>query len=102
MNKAEFIAVLAKEHYAGNKVEAARALKAVTETIGQQTALTGKVTITGFGIFEKVHRGDRTVRNPRTGERKPAEAVDVPRFRPGSELKAYVSGAKQTPTPNHL
>ena len=37
------------------------------------------------------------VRNPRTGERKRAKATAVPRFRAGSDLKAYVSGAKKVP-----
>jgi DNA-binding protein HU-beta len=37
------------------------------------------------------------VRNPRTGERKRAKATAVPRFRAGSDLKAYVSGAKKLP-----
>ena len=55
------------------------------------------MSITGFGVFEKVHRSARMVRNPRTGERKPAEATAVPRFRAGTDLKAYVSGAKKVP-----
>jgi DNA-binding protein HU-beta len=37
------------------------------------------------------------VRNPRTGERKRAKATAVPRFRAGTDLKAYVSGAKKVP-----
>jgi DNA-binding protein HU-beta len=37
------------------------------------------------------------VRNPRTGERKKAKATAVPRFRAGTDLKAYVSGAKKVP-----
>lgn len=97
MNKAEFIEVLATNHFDGNKAEAARALNAVTQTITYQTAIGGKVTITGFGVFEKIDRPARVVRNPRTGERKKAEAVSLPRFRPGTNLKAYISGAKKVP-----
>lgn len=96
MNKAEFIEVLAT-HFNGNKAEAARALNAVTQTITYETATGGKVTITGFGVFEKVHRSARMVRNPRTGERKRAKATAIPRFRAGTDLKAYVSGAKKVP-----
>ena len=96
MNKAEFIEVLST-HFDGNKAEAARALNAVTQTITYQTATGEKVTITGFGVFEKVHRSARMVRNPRTGERKRAKATAVPRFRAGTDLKAYVSGAKKVP-----
>ena len=96
MNKAEFIEVLST-HFDGNKAEAARALNAVTQTITYQTATGEKVTITGFGVFEKVHRSARMVRNPRTGERKRAKATAIPRFRAGTDLKAYVSGAKKVP-----
>jgi len=97
VNKAEFIEVLATNHFDGNKAEAARALNAVTETITYETATGGKVTITGFGVFEKIHRPARVVRNPRTGERKKAKAMYLARFRPGTNLKAYVSGAKKVP-----
>ena len=84
-------------YYDGSKSEAAKALNAVVETITHKTAAGEKVSITGFGVFEKVHRSARMVRNPRTGERKRAKATAVPRFRAGTDLKAYVSGAKKVP-----
>ena len=94
MNKAELIQALSA-YYDGSKSEAAKALNAVVETITYKTAAGEKVSITGFGVFEKVHRSARMVRNPRTGERKRAKATAVPRFRAGTDLKAYVSGAKK-------
>ena len=94
MNKAELIQAVAA-YYDGSKTEAAKALNAVVETITYKTAAGEKVSITGFGVFEKVPRSARIVRNPRTGERKRAKATAVPRFRAGSDLKAYVSGAKK-------
>ena len=96
MNKAELVEALS-EHYDGSKAEAAKALNAVVQTITCTTAAGEKVSITGFGVFEKVDRPARMVRNPRTGERKEAPATAVPRFRAGTELKAYVSGAKKVP-----
>ena len=96
MNKAELIEAVAT-HYDGSKSEAAKALNAVIKTITYKTAAGEKVSITGFGVFEKVHRSARMVRNPRTGERKRAKATAVPRFRAGTDLKAYVSGAKKVP-----
>jgi DNA-binding protein HU-beta len=96
VNKAELIQAVAA-YYDGSKSEAAKALNAVVETITYKTAAGEKVSITGFGVFEKVHRSARMVRNPRTGERKRAKATAVPRFRAGSDLKAYVSGAKKVP-----
>jgi DNA-binding protein HU-beta len=96
VNKAELIQAVAA-YYDGSKSEAAKALNAVVETITYKTAAGEKVSITGFGVFEKVPRSARMVRNPRTGERKRAKATAVPRFRAGSDLKAYVSGAKKVP-----
>jgi DNA-binding protein HU-beta len=96
VNKAELIQAVSA-YYDGSKSEAAKALNAVVETITYKTAAGEKVSITGFGVFEKVHRSARMVRNPRTGERKRAKATSVPRFRAGSDLKAYVSGAKKVP-----
>jgi DNA-binding protein HU-beta len=96
VNKAELIQAVSA-YYDGSKSEAAKALNAVVETITYKTAAGEKVSITGFGVFEKVHRSARMVRNPRTGERKRAKATAVPRFRAGSDLKAYVSGAKKVP-----
>ena len=96
MNKAQLIEALAA-YYDGSKTEAAKALNAVVQTITYKTAAGEKVSITGFGVFEKVARAARMVRNPRTGERKRAKATAVPRFRAGSDLKAYVSGAKKVP-----
>lgn len=93
MNKAELIDSLAKAHFEGNKASATRALNAVVDTISSEVANTGKVSITGFGVFEVIHREARIVRNPRTGERKPAEAMDLPRFRPGTDLKKRVTEA---------
>ena len=82
VNKAELIEALSA-HYDGSKTEAAKALNAVVQTITYKTAAGEKVSITGFGVFEKVHRSARMVRNPRTGERKRAKATAVPRFRAG-------------------
>jgi DNA-binding protein HU-beta len=96
VNKAELIEALAAE-YDGSKAQAAKALNAVIDTITYSTARGEKVSITGFGVFEKIRRPARMVRNPRTGERKRAKATSVPKFRAGSELKAYVSGEKKPP-----
>jgi DNA-binding protein HU-beta len=96
MNKAELIEALA-EHYDGSKADATRALNAVVHTVSARTAAGERVAITGFGVFERVERPARTVRNPRTGEQLQAPATAVPRFRPGTELKAYVAGSRPVP-----
>jgi DNA-binding protein HU-beta len=91
VNKAELIKELST-HFEGSRSEAARALNAVVETITSTVAGGEKVSVTGFGVFEKIDRPARTVRNPRTGERKEAAATSVVRFRPGTDLKASVAG----------
>ena len=91
MNKAELIRELSAR-FDGSKSEAARALNAVVETITSTVSTGEKVSVTGFGVFEKVDKPTRTVRNPRTGERKEAPATSVVRFRPGTDLKSSVAG----------
>ncbi len=51
-------------------------------------------------MIEKVTRAARMVRNTRTCEFRGAKATAVPRFRAGTDLKAYVSGAKKLPKPS--
>ena len=96
MNKAELIEALA-QHYEGSKAEATKALNAFVHTVSATTAAGDRVAITGFGVFERVERPARTVRNPRTGEQLQAPATAVPRFRAGTELKAYVAGSRPVP-----
>ena len=96
MNKSQLIDTLAAR-YEGNRKAAAHALESVLDTITREVAKGEKVAITGFGSFEKRIRPARTVRNPRTGERIKAKKTAVPKFNPGAELKAVVSGAKKLP-----
>lgn len=96
MNKGQLIEQLAGQ-FDGNKRAAQHALEAVVSTITREVARGEKVAITGFGAFEKAIRPSRMVRNPRTGERTRAKKTAVPKFRPGADLKAVVSGAKKPP-----
>ena len=91
MNKAELIKELSL-HFDGSRSDAAHALNAVVETITSTVSTGEKVSVTGFGVFEKIDRPARTVRNPRTGERKEAAPTSVVRFRPGTDLKSSVAG----------
>lgn len=94
MNKAQLIDALAPG-FDGNRKVAAQALDTVLETI-TRTVVTGeKVGITGFGVFEKLDKPARTVRNPATGASVKKKKTSVPRFRPGAELKAYIAGEKK-------
>ncbi|MQA05189.1 MAG: HU family DNA-binding protein [Streptosporangiales bacterium] len=94
MNKAQLVEKLTV-HFDGNKRQAGQALESVLDTITLAVAKGEKVSITGFGVFEKVVRGARTARNPRTGEKVRVKKTSAPKFRPGADFKAYVSGAKK-------
>ena len=56
-----------------------------------------RVSVTGFGSFEKVDRPARYARNPQTGERVRVKKTSVPRFRAGQGFKDLVSGSKKLP-----
>ncbi|MBK8733034.1 MAG: HU family DNA-binding protein [Actinomycetales bacterium] len=98
MNKAEL--ALALESKLGSRKLAHDALEAVLETIIREVARGGRVSITGFGTFQKVERGARTGRNPRTGEEVRIRKTTVPRFRPGTSFRAVVADPRKlTRTP---
>jgi len=96
VNKSQLIDTLAAR-FEGNRKQAAHALESVLDTITREVAKGEKVAITGFGSFEKRVRDARWVRNPRTGERIKAKKTAIPKFSPGADLKAVVSGAKKLP-----
>lgn len=49
------------------------------------------VTLSGFGTFERRHRRARVGRNPRSGQRIPIAATDVPAFRPAPAFRDAVA-----------
>lgn len=98
MNKAELIDSISAR-LGDNKKAASEAVEAVIDTITRTVARGEKVAITGFGIFEKVERAARVARNPATGARVKVKKTSVPKFRPGTQLKAVVSGALKLAAP---
>jgi DNA-binding protein HU-beta len=95
VNKAQLIEQLSDRF--GGRRQAAEALDSVLDTIQRTVTAGEKVVITGFGVFERVDRPARTARNPATGERVRVKKTSVPKFRPGSDFKNFVSGAKKLP-----
>jgi DNA-binding protein HU-beta len=92
MNKRELIDAISGR--LGSKSAATDAVNAVLETIQEAVAKGDKVTITGFGVFERSERAARTGRNPATGASIKVPASSVPKFRPGAEFKAAVNAKK--------
>jgi DNA-binding protein HU-beta len=94
VNKSELIDALAGKLGVGKR-EAQASVDTLLDTITRAVVAGEKVAITGFGVFEKVERGARVARNPRTGATVRVKKTHIPKFRPGAELKAVVSGAKK-------
>ena len=92
MNKRDLIDAVSGQ--LGDKKSATEAVNAVLDTIASAVASGDKVTITGFGVFEKADRPARTARNPATGAAVDVPKSSVPKFRPGAEFKALVNGGK--------
>lgn len=91
LTKSELVNAIAAE--AGiKKVDAEKALEAMTTAI--QAALTGgkKVTLVGFGTFSVASRRARTGRNPRTKAPMQIPAQRAIRFKPGKGMKDAVNG----------
>ena len=92
MNKTELIDTLSGR--LGDRKSATAALEAVLAEIQNTVAKGDKVSITGFGVFEKRVRAARTARNPRTGEAVKVKKTSVPAFRPGATFKEQVAAGK--------
>lgn len=90
MNKADLIDHIATAT-GWTKAEATTALDATLGGIKAGLANDENVTLVGFGNFSVGERAARMGRNPRTGEEVEIAAARVPKFKPGSELKATVA-----------
>jgi DNA-binding protein HU-beta len=94
MNKKELIDTVAHTTGESKRVVQDIVDTAVT-TIQKQVKKGEKVTLPGFGTFERRARAARTGRNPQTGESIKVRAAKVPAFKPGAGFKEYVSGRKR-------
>jgi DNA-binding protein HU-beta len=93
MNKGDLVDVVAKNTGESKRVVGDVLDELVTQV--QKTVKRGeKVTLPGFGTFERRARAARTARNPQTGEPIKIKATKVPAFKAGASFKSYVSGKK--------
>ncbi|MFH8975374.1 HU family DNA-binding protein [Streptomyces sp. NPDC017890] len=95
MNKAQLVEAIADK--LGGRQQAADAVDAVLDALVRAVVSGDRVSVTGFGSFEKVDRPARYARNPQTGERVRVKKTSVPRFRAGQGFKDLVSGSKKLP-----
>ena len=91
MNKTELIESIADR--VGGRAAAQTVLEAIVDTIQNVVVAGEKVTLSGFGVFERADRAPRVGRNPANGSAVQIAARSVPAFRPGTEFKELVAAS---------
>lgn len=93
MNKESLVKEVAEQ--AGvTKVDAAKAVGAIFNTIQGSLKKGEPVSLIGFGSFKVSKRNARTGRNPRTGEPISIPETIVPSFSAGKALKEAINKKK--------
>ena len=90
MNKTQLISATAKASGI-KKSDAEAVIENFLNIIQDEVAKGEKVQIMGFGSFERRYRGERTMKNPRTGEDMQVAASKSPAFSAGSIFKDKVN-----------
>jgi DNA-binding protein HU-beta len=96
MNRAELVDDVAKTT-GQPKSEVSCALSGLVHVITGALSKGEKVTLVGFGTFERRNRKARTGRNPRTLAPLRIAAAKVPAFRAGNPLKDIIDGRTKQP-----
>ncbi|MEH1830405.1 MAG: HU family DNA-binding protein [Nostoc sp.] len=90
MNKGELVdAVAAKTNI--TKKQADEVISAFLSVVTEAVANGEKVTLIGFGSFERRDRSEREGRNPKTQEVMKIPATKVPAFSAGKQFKEKVA-----------
>ena len=92
MNKSELIERVAGR--LGDQKASSTAVDALVTEIENAVSKGDKVSISGFGTFEKRDRAAREGRNPRTGKPIQVKQTSVPAFRAGQTFKTMVAGGQ--------
>ncbi|MGK7945357.1 MAG: HU family DNA-binding protein [Microcystaceae cyanobacterium] len=90
MNKGDLVDKVA-ERASVPKKQADAVITAIVETIMDEVSKGEKVTLVGFGSFERRDRKARDGRNPKTGEVMRIPATQVPAFSAGKLFKERVA-----------
>jgi DNA-binding protein HU-beta len=97
MNKTELVERIAEEAGLGRR-QADQALRAALNAITDAVAAGERVTLPGFGTFERRDRAARQGRNPQTGDTIKIAKSRVPAFKAGAGFKSYVAMSKKDQT----
>jgi DNA-binding protein HU-beta len=93
LNKSELIETVASTT-GESKRAVGEVIDATIDTVQKQVKKGEKVSLPGFGTFERRARSARTARNPQTGEPIKVKASKVPAFKAGATFKSFVNGGK--------
>ena len=90
MNKAQLVEKVASE-VGLTKKDTNNVVDAITQAITNSLAKGEKVALVGFGTFQVQRRKTRQGVNPQTGAKITISAKDVPKFKPGRNLREAVA-----------
>ena len=90
MNKGELVDAVA-ERASVTKKQADAVLSAALDAIVEAVSTGDKVTLVGFGSFERRDRKEREGRNPKTNEKMIIPATRVPAFSAGKLFREKVA-----------
>ena len=90
MNKNELVAAVADSAEL-TKADATKAVDAFIEAVTESLTKGDEVRLIGFGTFAVAHRKATEGRNPRTGATIQIAASNLPKFKPGKQLKDAVN-----------
>lgn len=91
MNKSELIET-AVASTGLSKSDMSKALDSILDSISGAVSQGDRVSLSGFGTFERRERAARTGRNPQTGEELQVAASKAPAFKPAKAFKDAVNG----------
>ncbi len=90
MTKADLVAKMAKDAKI-SKVAAGKAIDSFVDGVKKSLKKKdGKITLVGFGTFQKTRRKARKGRNPQTGKPIKIKARNVVKFKAGKALKEAI------------
>ena len=90
MNKSELVSRLT-DRLGGDRTLATAAVNGVLAEIEGSVARGERVSLLGFGTFDRRERAPRTGRNPQTGATIQLPASVAPVFRPGAGFRSLLS-----------
>ena len=95
MNKNGLVAEIAKRT-GSSKADVARSVDAAMDVIRESVSRGDRVSLVGFGTFERKRRNARIARNPRKPETPiVVPARDLPWFTPGKEFKDLIASKRR-------